>query len=379
MLRTIFYNFITFLTLIGFLILVPPTFNGIQKLIPNNFELTDVPSVLQDRSKLPNYAGNEKFSKKHFTELQNLKFLYRDYVVWEREDFSGDTITIHNSLRKTYIPETIVNKDYILNFYGGSTTWGTGVGNYETFPSFVAKNTSYFVKNLGESGYISTQSLNRMINNYLISTNDKHHTNVNIFYEGVNDVMIKCRSEILAIETSEQSKLQNVFKKSRDDEFTFRSTFYQLQKFLFKLKNHFSSKPLTNDQFNCDSSEEKASKVALSFINSWLIAKTISEKNGDIFIAILQPNAFVGTPYTSHLDLENSYDLELKEQFNAVYPLIIQEALRQNLSFLDLRSIFDDNDNKENIYIDFCHVSSNGNSIVSKYIVNYLKKIEVIN
>ena len=71
------------------------------------------------------------------------------------------------------------------------------------------------------------------------------------------------------------------------------------------------------------------------------------------FLAVLQPVAYWGSPKVDYLDLTIFEGMLLKKQYEAVYPLIIEEAKKHDIDFLDLTSVYDGCDN---CYIDFCHV-----------------------
>ena len=51
------------------------------------------------RSELPNYE-NVSWAKKHFLEFSELNTSYRAHIVWKRNDFNGETITIKNGYRR---------------------------------------------------------------------------------------------------------------------------------------------------------------------------------------------------------------------------------------------------------------------------------------
>ena len=89
------------------------------------------------RSELPNYE-NISWAKKHFLEFSELNTRYREHIVWRRNDFNGETITITNGYRMNNKNETFtLNKDIWM--FGGSTTWGTGSDDKNTIPALIEK------------------------------------------------------------------------------------------------------------------------------------------------------------------------------------------------------------------------------------------------
>ena len=70
--------------------------------------------------------------------------------------------------------------------------WGSGVNYLNTIPSYFSSKTGSKVLNLGETAWQSRQSLNELIT---LTGNGGYPDKV-IFYDGVNDVAIGCRSDL---------------------------------------------------------------------------------------------------------------------------------------------------------------------------------------
>jgi hypothetical protein len=105
--------------------------------------------------------------------------------------------------------------------------------------------------------------------------------------------------------------------------------------------------------------------VADALIQDWEMARKLTEAHGGRFIGILQPVAHFSATRKDHIRLA---DIQRK-QFEAVYPLIrARMAGRPGLH--DLTGVLD---RDEHIYIDFCHVSPNGNRYVAQRIVELLE------
>jgi hypothetical protein len=80
------------------------------------------------------------------------------------------------------------------------------------------------------------------------------------------------------------------------------------------------------------------------------------------FLAVLQPAAFIGKPRTDHLEL----DEELGKNFHEIYRRLKEKIKERNHPWIiDLSDAFDGD---EYIFIDFCHVSPNGNEIIAEKI-----------
>jgi poly-D-alanine transfer protein DltD len=94
-------------------------------------------------------------------------------------------------------------------------------------------------------------------------------------------------------------------------------------------------------------------------MKNWEIAHEIVTARNGKFLAVLQPAAFIGHPKTDHLKL----DEELGKNFQAVYQQIKKKIAERNHDWIvDLSDKFDGD---KYVFIDFCHVSPNGNEIMA--------------
>ena len=97
-------------------------------------------------------------------------------------------------------------------------------------------------------------------------------------------------------------------------------------------------------------------------MSNWEMAHQLVTTRGGTFVAVLQPAAFIGNPRTDHLEL----DVELGKNFREVYGHLKRKIAEKNHPWIvDLSDRFDGD---EYIFIDFCHVSPNGNEIIAKEI-----------
>jgi hypothetical protein len=116
--------------------------------------------------------------------------------------------------------------------------------------------------------------------------------------------------------------------------------------------------------FDCQDKPDKAREVARALLQDWLYAKHLTESYGGRFIAVLQPVAYLSRTRLDHLTL----DPTLGRQYAIVYPLVLDllehdpQFAPLRASFLDLRSALDVDDY---LYIDWCHLSPDGNALVA--------------
>lgn len=373
--KVIFINiFITF-SLLGMLFLSPPVAYYVYSLISTNSvdnPSSDIKLSLDLYTDIP-------WVDSHYNELSKLNTTYYDYITWRREDFVGETINISNGLRLTTVPQNRNSNVSDYYFFGGSTTWGTGVNDANTYPSIFAQRLETHVINFGETGYTARQSL-AFLNNFLVETSMSDLSGKHIvFYDGVNEVAHRCRSEINGLGTGREHQIQNSLSQNSlsqksNEKYSFAKAFEQLTQFLQEVTRRLGAQnasSATERTYGCASDPNRAEEVAKTLVETWQVASDLVKHRGGNFTAILQPVAFVGNPNIDYLELTSSKDLVLSMQYEVVYPLIRQFVADKNINFIDLSSVFDDCDN---CYIDFCHVGPQAHHILVDSLVSKLGK-----
>lgn len=310
----------------------------------------------------PNYRGID-WAAVHFAEYDKLtKGYYESFYEWRRPAYRGRTINIDaNGLRRTFRPAG-ASPDKVIAFFGGSTTWGTGANDETTIPSFFARlNPDYEAINFGETGYIAHQSLNLFMRRYF----EGFRPDVVVFYDGVNDVWNKCRKEADNFSHSREHFIRTILQENSTD-VSYWNMIKPLSIFLGKARRTVEGRLADLSSFyDCTSNPKKAELIARVLLSDWLIVKQLVESYGGTFIAVLQPQAYDSRSRLDHLSL----DPELGRQYETVYPLIVDlldrefDALKDN--FVDLRRALDDD---AYFYIDWCHLSPNGNEIIARRI-----------
>ena len=101
----------------------------------------------------------------------------------------------------------------------------------------------------------------------------------------------------------------------------------------------------------------------------------LSKASGAEFWGILQPQVFISNVPKDYLHPADNY---LAKEFNAVYP-ILREKINASCPYeqnfcsrlIDGTSWLDGN---EPVYIDFCHITGYGNSIIAKHLLHFVGK-----
>ena len=293
---------------------------------------------------------------------------YHAFYGWLKKDITSENINVTNNLRKTKKNPNWNLKSKIW-FFGGSTIWGTSVSDENTIPSLSSDlNHDFQPVNVGEYAYVSGQSLNRLIK-YIDNINDGDHV---VFFDGVNDVFNNCNVDgpnghvkvyhIRRLISNEKNFFKGLYIKGLE-KFKRTNTFTALNAIGKRIGLQDLKKIDDFKYYSCDQNEY-AFKVAESLVRHWKIAEIITKNKKANFTCILQPN-----PYTANFKVNQPTREVWKQSTLAVYPKI-KELAKSLDCFNDLTNVF-----KEDYYFDYCcHVTSEGNKIISKKIINILFK-----
>ena len=368
--KVFFINISLTFCLLGMLLMAPPLLYSLYSLVAGGGANN---TSSDERSQLTLYE-EVPWAERHFIESGELQTTYYDFISWRRNDYVGETVNIVDGVRNTIGPQVQDDQSTQYYFFGGSTTWGTGVNDDNTYPSLFAQLTNSKVVNLGETGYIARQSLaylnNLIINESIVDMSGKHV----MFYDGVNDVVNRCRAEISRLGTGRESQIQNVVSSSKYsyEKYSFLATFKQLVEFASAVAQKLGwvpSKIITDSFYSCSSNPERAQEIARTLVDTWQAASDLVEQRGGKFTAVLQPVAYIGSPVTNYLDLTSENHKSLAAQYHSVYPLIQEIAERRNIDFVDLTYVYNGCDY---CYIDFCHVGPQAHQILVSNLVQHI-------
>lgn len=331
-------------------------------------------AVIYESAALPNFKPYS-WANQYFSEEDQLKISYYDFIGWRRKPFSGDYITINEKgfrLNSSGANGDINNAKFW--FFGGSTIWGSGSKDDVTIPSYFEKIANVPTFNFGEGAYISHQSLNLLVKTY--AEYPKKSGQYIIFYDGVNDVAHKCRADHTFFSTEQEPLFSAYINKAKEagsqsKTFSALSTTAGLFTTILTRMRYGSvnnGNPSTDVIYDCDTRPEKADQIARAFVLDWKLAKLLAESHGDRFLPILQPVSYIGSPNLSHLQAV-ARNQSLKNQYKTIYPKIKKILAESKIDYLDLTDAFDGD---ELFYFDFCHVTPNGNQLIAEKLNRYL-------
>lgn len=305
--------------------------------------------TIDKRGALANYTG-QPWAAVHFAEMQAQKTDFIAYLGWRRRPFQGQTITVDEGMQIRRTP--IARNDPAapsVYFFGGSTMWGAGADDARTIPAFYQQAAGGTVLNFGESGWTAHQSLNQLIKLYA----EGHRPRVVVFYDGVNDVSQKCRHENDSWAYERQGQIRQALAY-RPAEWG-----YYLQPILGVVRQAAGAISGSQGQrfFNCDRDPRKAELIAEQLMTDWKMAAMLVNSYGGKFYGFLQPVAYFSKTPVEPLRLGR----QLGEQFRTMYPIIRRKMTEHGIG-IDMTNVLD---RDEPIYIDFCHISPNGNALVA--------------
>ena len=289
---------------------------------------------------------DQEYAKLIYWEKEQLETKYVPYVAWSRKPFTGKTTTIGGEGDRVH-PSRTHNPSKQVHFFGGSTMWGSGVDDRNTIPAhFHALHQDYQVYNHGEAGFVSRQSLARLVN----LVNQNVPLDLVVFYDGCNDCRSLCREDVSINGHREEAKMANQLEhrwQVVDD--LIGSIQMIVQKVLKKGKRPAS---------RCQGNPEYANKVASTLVNNWKIARNVATMGGAEFHAVLQPVAAIGHPNIEYLTERGD-----ETDWHMVYPVVLEIREKENLEWI--HDFTDGFDVEEYLYIDGCHVNGRGNQIIA--------------
>ena len=363
--RVVMINFSVLL----FLLFAPSIIlSSYRKLLSFSRQVTG--SSIDQRSNLPVY-NDKKFSNQLFSELQKSTIkTYRSFIGWRREPIKYINVGgVYNT--RLSLGESLENSAW---FFGGSTMFGAGSEDTGTIPSIFHLESGKPVMNFGESGYVSRQSLNLLIS----VIGDGYKPETVIFFDGANDVEHNCRSELSNVPSHSREMLINKELQSTSEK-SKRLIISLFDPYLLiagKL-NIIPSKK--SEYYDCHKNKAKAQSIASHLVNNWYAGYLISESNDSEFYAILQPTIFSSNTSSDYLKGWWKEILPtLKTQFEIVYPLVKKEIKNKcNINPSFCSRVIDGTkwiSKDSNVFIDYIHVTKEGNEIIVKSFLSYLEK-----
>ncbi len=340
--------------------------------VPDRYR--DPPAVTADAwSHSDALTGKDTVWMREFVDefLRSYTARWTSYLYFRREPFSGRHINVDSSgqrITPQYAEETGAGRHTTtVVLLGGSTVWGTAARDSGTIPAALARllatksgRPPMRVVNMGESGYVNTQSLLAL---ELELRRGNIPENV-IFYDGVNDIFSAYQNNLAGLPQNEQHR-ELEFNLLKDggrmrelglNDFWKRTVTAGVVASLQGMISKPPPAPPLRDYL--------AAEVIRIYRGNLEILEALSRHYGFHYRVYWQPVVFSRrdpSPYEQTQITKMDY---VRSLYDEVFRLVdADSALRANPHFHNLSDVFD---GVGPIYLDFCHISERGNGIIAE-------------
>jgi lysophospholipase L1-like esterase len=307
-----------------------------------------------------NFRGKEKLWE---------EFLYNEsrfapYYYWRTKSLSGEFINVSSEgIRKTVKNPAKGAKKVFL--FGGSTAWGTGAPDDSTIPSIMNKHLGkdYNIINFGESGYVSTQELNYLLER--LTNNDI--PDLVVFYDGVNDIYAGTYSPAIPRDPQNMRTRWGSNASNGLSGFLLGIYLQSNYRLLFNKLNIWDK--------SIESQIEKNSKKVISNYEAHIRqVKALEREYGFKSFFFWQPYLFSLTrdvkPYEQEI-IKRKSPVLVKAMRESYLVAKKQFSNREQERIFFIGNVLDNY--TEPIYIDWCHLGPNGNSYVGKIMADRIE------
>jgi len=316
------------------------------------------------------YQG-QSWASVYWRELKEMtdRLQYQSYVIWRRAPFAGQTINVDaDGIRKTYYSSCDAGS-YTIWMFGNSSLWGTGVPDWDTIPSLLAKRYQdaghkVCVKNFGEKAWVSTQELIQLT---LALKQAPQKPNLVIFYDGVTDSYLPYQSKATDAHfnfAQTKEEFQSLGDHGASLEYLKRTNTYRT---LMELRSTLveGGADIDRAHFTAEELNSMAEITYNNYLTNIRLADLLAQGFGFRCAFFWQPTLLAGhKPLTA--DESRLRKAELSNHpggdavFQATYNLFEHY---QNENFFDLANIFDKDPDER--FLDFSHIGPAGNQIVA--------------
>ncbi len=331
------------------------------------FAINHVTDTTDPRARLSYYRGqawSATYWREHAQAFTRKR--YNPFVVWRTAPFQGETINIDaNGIRKT--PGSVDSaSSYRVFVFGGSTILGFGSPDWGTIPAYLLEDLkpnfpAVSVTNFGELGWVSTQSVILLIR----QLQSGKVPNLVIFYDGANEALSAIDDGHAGDHAGRQRiamQLEHPMAGALLDS--------SLAKFLLPRIEGIErrSRRMVPD-------DRLAKDVVDTYLSNYRTVEALASQYGFKFRFFLQPIILTSRkPLTAEerrMIPEMEYTAPgVPDLITKVYKMVGADAPRlKNLRLLN--GVFDAREPQ--LWVDWCHVTPEGNKIVADAIVDALR------
>jgi hypothetical protein len=302
---------------------------------------------------------------------------WASYVYFRRKPFSGRHINVDsNGIR--YTPQFSVRQNepaVRLFLLGGSTMWGTGARDSLTIPSQLSRRIALdpecrpvHVVNMGESGYVSTQSIVRLE----LELQKGNVPEIVILYEGANDVYATYQNHAPGLPQNESHRATEFNLLKEGGRMRRLGLEDLLGRTLLASVVRSVQKALADTPAVSPPPLELAGDVVRLYAGNLVIVDALSKHFGFHYETYWQPVVFSKKSPSPYEKRQSLLQQTVRPFFEEVYRRVKDDSvLRTHARFHDLSGIFDSSDRP--VYLDFCHICEAGNAIIAERMYDDIK------
>lgn len=362
-------------------------------LISKDNDILETKEWGDEKAQLKIYQDSE-WAKEYFHNCSELPRELYSYVMYKRTEFHSETINIDSSGRRYTWNSRNESPTFKIYILGGSTIWGTGARDGYTIPSFVSRILSdlqYSVEviNLGESRYNMMQEIVSLI----LMLRSEEIPDLVLFYDGVNDV-----ADLSSLNPRDWGEIGSISqlrgkKEDSDTEIHVRigkgllnalshSKIFQTVELLHKQligglinSGDETAISLSTPRSYRNPPEDVANEIFANYEKNLQLLSSLSDSYGFEYICFWQPVIF-----TENWLHEEEKGVDAQSQ-DSIYSCTFKLA-RERILTLNNSKVVDISDalayRTEPFYIDFCHISEEGNESVARRIVREITERNLI-
>jgi hypothetical protein len=322
--------------------------------------------------------GSTPSERRYWQEFEQAnKVTYHQYVLWRRQPYHGEAISIdQNGVRRT-LNTRCDDKTFTIWMFGDSVMWGAGAPDGETIPSFIAADYEktgrpVCIVNYAEKGWSSTQEMIGLIEELKHANRKPDRV---LFYDGGTEAFAAYQNGVADVHSN-----YNSFKRFLDNWGANQkggfSYFRQTNTYRF-LERIAARTPFHRKQVEAvegPDPEAMSAAVVQNYVQNMEIVDLLAKQYGFRAIFAWYPNLAVGdkelTPYEQQvLNMEYKKFPDLGLMYQAAYKKA-RELNRPDLLYLG--DLLDDQ--KASLYVGISHLKPAGNQIVADRLFEILER-----
>ena len=300
----------------------------------NSTDVAAAAAVVDWRAEADGHADRD-WARAYYREFRAAnRAHWQPYVYWRRAAYDGRFIHVDSDGKRRTVQAGSLPEDAPKVFvFGGSTIWGTGAADDQTIPSWLARGLHESghparVVNLGETGYVSTQGILRL----LLELRAGNVPDVAVFYDGANELAA-------AAQTGEPGIPMNEVRRREDF-----------------LRGAGAAAPAPPER----STAQLALETIAAYRANLRVLQALGREYGFEVCCFWQPVPYLHKPLTAY-EQRASGRRDLGEIMRLGYDAISAADLPP--FFADLSRVFETTTAPR--YVDWCHLIGDGNAEVA--------------